>query len=201
MKRYSVARRHSVGTPRTERCSEPSGLQQPRPDDRRVRMRVGERDELLDRVARRPRRPSSAGGSSAPRAARMPALLPAPMPRVLLLDDRTVRESARARVRRVPSVEPWSTTIVSWPRTDSRHRSSHGIAFQVTTTTETSAIVSHPGPARAGAASPRDDHEPGKRQHDRHQEEEEPGREGVVGVDAEPAEEADEERLAHARAR
>ena len=41
---------------------------------------------------------------------------------------------------------------------------------------------------------------PGQRQHERHHEEEEAARERAVGVDAELAEEADEERLAHGEA-
>src|SRR6185503_3077664 len=89
----------------------------------------------------------------------------------------------------VPSVEPWSTTTVSCPRTDSRHCSIHGIPLYVTTTTETSPI----GNGRPPHALPADDQEARQRQHERHHEEEESARERAVGVDAELAEEADEE--------
>ena len=49
--------------------------------------------------------------------------------------------------------------------------------------------------------SQQDHGDPGQREQDRHQEEEEAARERVVGRHAELAEEADEERLAHADAR
>src|SRR5581483_2564950 len=100
----------------------------------------------------------------------------------------------------VPSVEPWSTTTTSWPRTESRHRSSHGSALYVTTTTETSGRSGGDIGDRRAAEDvlPDHDRDAGQREQDRHHEEEEPAREGGVVVDAELAEEAHEERLAHA---
>ena len=92
----------------------------------------------------------------------------------------------------MPSVEPLSTTIVSWPRTLSRHLSSHGIALKVTTIAETpAAMAAYPVlRRRSGRAAPRipsqqQDPEPGQRQRDRDEEEQEAGGEGGVGVDAE----------------
>src|SRR5579884_2734898 len=99
----------------------------------------------------------------------------------------------------VPSVEPLSTTTTSWPRTESRQRSTQGSALNVTTTTVTSATVRQ---RRARAAIedvlPEDHGDAGEREHDRHHEEQEPARERLVGVHAKVSEEVDEERLAHA---
>src|SRR6266536_6321079 len=118
----------------------------------------------------------------------------------------------------VPSVEPWSTTMVSTPQSDSRQRSIQGSPFSVTVTAVTSALTSR-RPARASsrrerelatsfeargrrAAEPleREDHGAGKRERDRDDEEQEAGRERRVGADVQLAEEADEERLAHGEA-
>src|SRR5256885_418624 len=97
----------------------------------------------------------------------------------------------------VPSVDPLSTTTTSRPRTESRHCSSQGSALNVTTTTLTSGCsIEHGG--RPPQALPEDDRHAGKREQDRHDEEEKPAGERGVGGDAELAEEADEERLAHA---
>src|SRR4051812_49226703 len=126
----------------------------------------------------------------------MPALLPPPIPRFSCSSTRTSGKRSRT-TSSVPSVEPWSTTTTSWPRTDSRHCSSHGSAFQVTTTTERSATSLGNRSAPVEDVLPEDHREPRRGQHDRHHEEEEAAREGEVGVDAEVAEEADEERLAH----
>src|SRR5215213_4713021 len=125
----------------------------------------------------------------------MPALLPPPMPRFSC--STTVTSGNRSRTKAtVPSLEPLSTTTVSCPRTDSRHRSSHGSALNVTTTTEASPI----GHGRPPHALPHEHGEPRQREHDRHHEEEEAARERAVGVDVDLAEEADEERLAHREA-
>ena len=70
----------------------------------------------------------------------MPAFEPPPRP----LFSCSIRRASGNRSRtssRVPSVEPWSTTIVSCPRTLSSARSTQGSALYVTTTTETSAMV------------------------------------------------------------
>src|SRR6266542_104174 len=101
----------------------------------------------------------------------MPALLPPPMPRFSCSSTRASGKRSRTSSS-VPSVEPWSTTIVSWPRTDSRQRSSHGSAFHVTTTTETS--PSRIGHGRPPHALPQDHHQAGERQDEGHHEEEEP---------------------------
>src|SRR3954468_1350445 len=128
----------------------------------------------------------------------MPALLPPPIP---LFSCSTIRTPGwRSRMSSsVPSVEPWSTTTTSWPRTDSRHCSSHGSAFHVTTTTVTSGCsIGHRRAAEH--VLPDDDRDTGKRKQDRHHEEDEPACERGVVVDPELPEEADEERLAHADA-
>src|SRR4051794_11212450 len=117
------------------------------------------------------------------------------MPRFSCSSTRASGNRSRTSSR-LPSVEPWSTTIVSWPVTDSRHRSSQGSAFQATTTTETSSGI-RDGDRSATEAFPDDHGEPRQGEHDRHHEEEEPGRECSVGADAELAEEVDEERLAN----
>src|SRR5919206_943614 len=78
----------------------------------------------------------------------------------------------------VPSPEPWSTTIVSWPRTLSRQRSIHCAELKVTTTTETSPIgLVQRRPPDPTQAFPQEDSEPGEPERDRHEEEQEAGRE------------------------
>src|SRR3954471_18240074 len=126
----------------------------------------------------------------------MPALLPPPMP---WFSCSMIRASGRfARTTsRVSSLEPWSTTTRSWPATESRHCSSHGSALSVTTTTVTSSgSIGHRRPSEH--VLPEHDRDAGQREQDRHHEEEEATGERMVVVDAELAEEADEERLAHA---
>src|SRR5438270_6640638 len=121
----------------------------------------------------------------------MPVLLPAPKPRFSC----SIRRASGNRSRTsstVPSVEPWSTTIVSCPRTLSRQRSIHGTALYVTTTTETRESATEPA-----EALPPEQQRSRERQAERDGEEQEPGREGLVGAHAQPTEEADEERLAH----
>ena len=76
----------------------------------------------------------------------MPAFEPPPRP--LFSCSITRASGKRSRTSSsVPSVEPWSTTIVSWPRTLSSACSTQGSALYVTTTTETSAMFR--GVARA----------------------------------------------------
>src|SRR5579862_548 len=131
---------------------------------------------------------------------RMPRLLPAPMPRFSWAKTRTRGKRVRTSSR-LPSVEPWSTTIVSSPATDSRHRSSHGSALNVTTMTETSpsGIRDRGGcaAARTPRSLPQDHAEPWQSEHHGHHEEEEAARERRIGRHGELAEEVDEERLAH----
>src|SRR6476659_6038053 len=102
----------------------------------------------------------------------------------------------------VPSVEPWSTTIVSRPRSDSRHRSIHGRPLYVTVTAVTSATagVLEASRRRAAQPFPGQDHRPGERERDRDDEEQESGRERRVRTDPELGQEADEERLPHGEA-
>src|SRR3954454_24732714 len=128
----------------------------------------------------------------------MPALLPPPIP--LFACSITRASGRRSRTRSTePSVEPWSTTTRSCPRTESRHCSSHGSAFHVTTTTVTSGCsIGHRGAAEH--VLPDHDRDTGERKQDRHDEEDETARERGVVVDAELPEEADEERLADADA-
>src|SRR6266487_1666801 len=111
----------------------------------------------------------------------------------------------RRTISSVSSVEPWSTTIVSYPRTLSRLRSIHRSELNVTTTTETSAVAIPPResdirlmerrPWDSSEALPEEDPKAGERERDVDDEEEEAGGERLVGVDAELAQEADEERL------
>src|SRR5579884_707689 len=132
----------------------------------------------------------------------MPRLLPAPMPRFACATSRTPGKHERTSST-LPSVEPWSTTIVSTPATDSRHRSSHGSALNVTTMTQTSpsGIRDRGGSAADAPRSfPQDHAQPGNRQHHGHHEEEEAAGERRIGADAQLAEEVDEERLAHGEA-
>src|ERR1051326_5318587 len=127
----------------------------------------------------------------------MPALLPPPMPAFACSSTRMSGYRPRTKST-VPSVEPWSTTITSRSRTDSRHCSSHGSPFSVTTTTETSGrSIGHRGRA-AEDVLPEDHADAGQREQDRHHEEEESARERRVGRHVEPSEEADEEGLPHA---
>src|SRR5581483_6494811 len=129
----------------------------------------------------------------------MPALLPPPMPRFSCWITRASGNRSRTSSS-VPSVEPWSTTIVSWPRTDSRQRSTQGSESYVTTTTETSSAIGDGRGRPAPHSLPEDHREARKRERERHQEEQESRCERRVRADAELAEEADEERLAHAEA-
>src|SRR6266496_1566806 len=107
----------------------------------------------------------------------------------------------RCTISSVSSVDPWSTTIVSWPRTLSRQRSIHCAELKVTTTAETSDIgLVERGAPGAAEALPEEDPEPGQRERDRDEEEQEPGGERFVRADPEVAEEADEEGLANREA-
>src|SRR6476661_2957757 len=126
----------------------------------------------------------------------MPALLPPPIPLFSCSINRTSGQRSRTKST-VPSVEPWSTTMISRPRTDSRHCSSHGKAFHVTTTTETSGTGRGFGRAPVEDLLPQDHCDPGERERDCHQEEQEPARKRGVGIHVQIPEEADEERLTH----
>ena len=132
----------------------------------------------------------------------MPGVVAAAHAPVLLLDQPHVRDSARARSATVPSVEPWSTTTTSRPRTDSRHCSIHGSAFQVTTTTVTSGRFHRaPQNERPTDVLPEDhEHSPGSASRIVIRKNRKPHANASSGGDAELAEEADEERLAHAEA-
>src|SRR5829696_10111228 len=132
-----------------------------------------------------------------PRATRIPALLPPPIPTLSCSIRRTAANRSRTSST-LPSVDPLSTTIASYPSTDSRQRSSHGSASYVTTTTVTSSrIALDRRRRRAPHALPQDHGEPRQRDRDRQQEEQEADGERRVRVDADPLEEADEECLAH----
>src|ERR1700722_17561089 len=128
----------------------------------------------------------------------MPALLPPPMPLFSCSSIRTVGKRSRPSAR-LPSAEPWSTTTTSCPLTDSRQRSSHGSALNVTTTTVTLSSGAAIGNRRAPNEHVllEDEGDSGHGEQHGHDEEEEPAGECRVCVDAELAEEADEERLAH----
>src|SRR5919204_4762359 len=128
----------------------------------------------------------------------MPAFHPAASPRFSRSSSRTRGNRSRTRSS-VPSVEPWSTTTVSWASTLARHGSSHGSASYVTTTTATSAMPDA-RPGKPADALPGEDRRPGQRERERHDEEEEARREGAIRVDVQVAEEADEEGLAHGEA-
>src|SRR3954452_20639532 len=203
MKRYSVASRQSVGSPRTARWSEPSTFRRRGPataasgcasansTSRSIPSATTQASELSRKKYR-------------PAAARMPVLLPPPMPRFSCSITRTSGNRSRTSAT-VPSVEPLSTTITSRSRTDARHCSIHGSAFHVTTTTDTSGTAPRHGALRPWGAPveyllPEDHGESRQGEQDRHHEEEEAAGEGGVGVDSEIPEEADEERLAHAEA-
>src|SRR3954452_12749211 len=127
----------------------------------------------------------------------MPALLPPPIPLFSCSITRTSGYRSRTNAT-VSSLEPLSTITTSRPRTESRHCSTHGSAFHVTTTTETSGCAIDDG--GSPQALPEDDRDARQRQQDRHHEEDEAARERLVGRHAQLAEEADEERLAHADA-
>src|SRR3977135_3378267 len=119
----------------------------------------------------------------------MPALLPPPIPLFSCSIRRTSgKRPATSSV--VPSVEPLSTTTTSRPRTDSRHCSSHGSAFHVTTTPETAPAGGRGARAPVEDLFPEDHGDPGQREQDGHQEEEEPTGERRVGADTQVAEEA-----------
>src|SRR5258705_7981605 len=103
----------------------------------------------------------------------MPALLPPPIPLFSCSITRTSGKRSRTNST-VPSVDPWSTTststsMISEERADARHCSSHGNAFHVTTTTETSGTWSRGRRAPVEHLLPQDHGDPGQREHDRHQ--------------------------------
>src|SRR4051794_26896100 len=112
----------------------------------------------------------------------MPALLPPPIPLFSCSITRTSGYRSRTSST-VPSVEPWSTTTTSRPRTESRHCSSHGSAFHVTTTTvtETSGCSIGDGRRPPEDVLPQQDRHAGECEEDRHDEEEEPAGERKVG--------------------
>src|SRR5215210_5091373 len=127
----------------------------------------------------------------------MPRFQPAARPRFSC--SITVASGSCSRTTSaLPSLEPLSTTTTSSPRTLSRQRSIHGSALWVTTTTPASSM----GRGRPPSAQPlpEQDCPARKRQRDGHEEEEEARGERLVGVDADVAEEADEEGLPHGEA-
>src|SRR4051794_36764289 len=127
----------------------------------------------------------------------MPALLPPPMPTFGCSTSLACGNRSRTSST-VPSVEPLSTTTVSYSRTDSRHRPSQGSALYATTTTETSSrIRNRSRPPRAAAEIPQDDREPRYGQHERHHKEQNPAGERRARAHAQTAEEADEEGPPH----
>src|SRR5947199_6269508 len=126
----------------------------------------------------------------------MPALLPPPIPLFSCSISRTSGKRSRI-VSTVASLEPLSTTITSRPRTDSRHCSTHGSAFHVTTTTETSGAGTWDGGPPVEDVLPHDHAEPGEREQPGHHEEQEAARERRAGDDAQAAEEARGARLPH----
>ena len=87
------------GSPRTERCSVPSGFSEPRPDDRGGGMRVGEGDQPLEPVAHDPGVRVEQERSSGRRATRMPALLPPPMPMFACSIDARLGKALARRAR------------------------------------------------------------------------------------------------------
>src|SRR5947199_10876473 len=111
----------------------------------------------------------------------MPALLPPPIPLFSCSITRTSGYRSRTNAT-VSSLEPLSTTTTSRPRTASRHCSSHGSAFHVTTTTETSGcLIDHSRPPPY--AFPEDDRETRQREPDRPDEEDGATPEGRIRVD------------------
>src|SRR5438067_5266249 len=123
----------------------------------------------------------------------MPAFQPAQRPRFSCWTSRASGNRSRTSST-VPSVEPLSTTIVSCPRTLSRHCSSQGSALYVTTTAQTSP-TGRAGTCGAAERLPGQRHRPRQRHRDRDDEEEEARRERRVVVHVQPAQEADEEGL------
>src|SRR5262245_39115710 len=131
----------------------------------------------------------------------MPVFQPAANPRFSRASKCTSGKRSRTSAS-VPSLEPWSTTMVGTPRTLSRHCSIQGSASYVTTATATSGRAASLAMLDAGAraaadALPREDRATRERHDDRHEEEQEPGRERLVCTHAEAPEEAHEERLAY----
>src|SRR5205809_4628842 len=133
----------------------------------------------------------------------MPALLPAPKPRFSSSIRRASGNFSRTRSS-VPSVDALSTTITSAsvPRRLSSERSIQGAALCVTTTALTSGsairFAWNPRAAtRPAEAFPGKNQRARERHQDRDHEEQEPGRERLVGAYPHLPEEADEERLAH----
>src|SRR5262245_6332193 len=128
----------------------------------------------------------------------MPALLPAPNPRLSCSIRRASGKCSRTRAG-VSSVDALSTTITSAPVPFrlSSERSIQGAALCVTMTALTSgSTIGFARHARAGACSvhalPGEDQRARNRHQDREHEEEEAGCERLVGADADLSEKADE---------
>src|SRR6266545_956849 len=196
-KKYSVAIRHGVGYPRTDRCSVPSGFRSFGPTTPASGCASAKATSCSSASP-----VSQASGFNRrkyrPDPRRMPALLPAPKPRFSCSTSRASGNRSRTSST-VPSVEPLSTTIssASVPRKLSSERSTQGAALYATTIAVTSAIgfARHAGASGPPQSLPREDQRARRRHHHRDDEEEEPGCEGPIGIDADATEEADEERL------
>src|SRR5262245_30857756 len=198
MKRYSVASRHSVGNPRTDRWSVPSGLRS-----------RGPTTAAFGRESANSSSRSSAPGVSQASAfrnsaymlevARRPTFQPALSPR--FPDSIRATSGWRSRTKAtVPSPEPLSTTTVSTPRSESRQFSIHGSASYVTTTAAMrgdGSAMTDLGPRPAPQPVAQHDQRSGEGHQQRHEEVEEARRERLVRAHAHAAEEADEERLPH----
>ena len=160
-------------------------------------MRVGERDEALERVADDPgvrveqEAVAAAGDAHA-------GVVAAAHAAVVLLDQPHVGEALAHERHR-----PVGRAVVDDDRLVTAHRLEALLdarrAFQVTTTTETSS--SHPATgtgAPAETPSQRMTTSPGTASRSVIRKKRKPHANADVGADAEPGEEADEERLAHA---
>src|SRR6266540_1193209 len=178
-KKYSVAIRHGVGYPRTDRCSVPSGFRSfgpttPASGCASAKATSCSSASPVSQASGFNRRKYRAD----PR--RMPALLPAPKPRFSCSTSRASGKRLRTSST-VPSVEPLSTTIssASVPCKLSSERSIQGAALYVTTIAVTSAIgfARHAGASGPPQSFPREDQrarrrQPVDREGDEHDEEE-----------------------------
>ena len=153
-KRYSVASRHGSGSrARSAGSIRPGCAGAAR--RRRLADAVREGDKPIDAVADDPgvgvqdQHVAARRGSDAARSTRHRARGSACSTIV------TAGKALADERRRVPSLDPLSTTTVSWPATLARHCSIHGSALWVTTTTETSAMGIQACERRPGEALPR----------------------------------------------
>ena len=151
----------------------PVGVHEPRPDDRRLGMLVGEGDQLLDRVAGHPGVGVEQEEVAAPRDAHAGVVARAHA-QVVLLDEPRVRKAlAHELAAPVGRAVVDHDRLVAGDGLEAALEPGQWRFATITTTTETSSGIRDRG-GRTTKAFPEDHAQPGQRQQHRHHEEQEP---------------------------